>query len=199
MRVIWTILIFLIIVIVGFLIFIYMGRYDVAATKPHTKITEFILNTATEQSIRFHATGITAPSLDDQSMIKTGFKHYKEMCVGCHGAPGVKPSEIGKGLYPEPPELADEIEEMSSEELYWITKNGIKMTGMPAFGPTHSEEELWSIVTFLKQLPDLSPEEYKAMVEKAKAQNDKHKHNHGNEDQPEHMNEHDHADGHEHH
>jgi mono/diheme cytochrome c family protein len=174
MKVIWTILIFIIIVIVGFFIFIYMGRYNVAATKPHTKLVEFILSTGTKQSIRFHATGITVPPLDDQSMVEAGFNHYKEMCVGCHGAPGVKPSEIAEGLYPEPPELEDEIEEMSLEELYWITKNGIKMTGMPAFGPTHSEEELWSIVAFLKQLPDLTPEEYKAMVEKEKARNQEH-------------------------
>jgi mono/diheme cytochrome c family protein len=184
MKVIWTILIFILIVIVGFFIFIYMGKYDIAATRPHTKLTEFILNIATEQSIRSHAVGITVPSLDDQSMIKTGFNHYKEMCVGCHGAPGVKPSEVGKGLYPEPPDLADEVDEISSEELYWITKNGIKMTGMPAFGPTHSEEELWSIVAFLRQLPDMTTEEYKAMVEKEKAQNydqgNNHEHNHEN-------------------
>ncbi len=176
MKVIWTILIFIIVVIVGFFIFIYMGKYDIAATKPHTKLTEFILNIATEQSVRSHAVGITVPSLDGESMIKTGFDHYKEMCVGCHGAPGVKPSEIGKGLYPEPPELADEVDEISSEELYWITKNGIKMTGMPAFGPTHSEEELWSIVAFLRQLPDMSPEEYKAMVGSDEAQNPEHQH-----------------------
>jgi mono/diheme cytochrome c family protein len=199
MRVIWTILIFIIIVIVAFFIFIYTGKYDVAATKPHTKFTEFILNIATEQSIRSHAIGITVPPLDDESMVKTGFNHYKEMCVGCHGAPGVKPSEIAEGLYPEPPELEDEIEEMSSEELYWITKNGIKMTGMPAFGPTHSEEELWSIVAFLKQLPDLTPEEYKAMVEKEKGENLQLDPGHGHESQPEHMNEHSHGDGHEHH
>ncbi len=163
MKVIWTIVIFVIIVIVAFFIYIYMGKYDVAATRPHTKITEFILDIATEKSIRSHAVGITVPSLDDDSMVKTGFDHYKEMCVCCHGAPGVKPSEIAEGLYPEPPELADEIDEFSSEELYWIAKNGIKMTGMPAFGPTHSEEELWSIVAFLKRLPDLTPEEYKRM------------------------------------
>lgn len=184
MRVIWTILIFIIVVIVAFFFFIYTGQYDVAATKPHTKITEFILDIATEKSIRSHAAGIAVPSLDDESMVKTGFNHYDEMCVGCHGAPGIKPSEIGKGLYPEPPELPDEIDEFSSEELYWVTKNGIKMTGMPAFGSTHSEEELWSIVAFLKQLPDLTPEEYKAMVGSEETQN--HEHDHGADDEHHH-------------
>jgi len=163
MRVIWTIFIFIVIVIVGLFIFIYTGKYNIAATKPHTKLTEFILNTTTEQSIRTHAVGITVPSLDDESMIKTGFDHYKDTCVECHGAPGVKPSEIGKGLYPEPPELADEVDDISSEELYWITKNGIKMTGMPAWGKTHSDDKIWTIVAFMKQLPQMNAEDYKNM------------------------------------
>jgi mono/diheme cytochrome c family protein len=174
MKVIWTIFIFVILVIVGFFIFIYMGKYNIAATKPHTKFTEFILNTATEQSIKEHAVGITVPSLDRESMIKTGFDHYNEMCVGCHGAPGVKPFETAKGLYPQPPDLADAVDELSPQELYWITKNGIKMTGMPAFGPTHSEEELWSIVAFLRRLPELTAEQYKVMVEKEKEENPEH-------------------------
>ena len=181
MKVMSTIFIFIILVIVGFFIFVYTGKYDVAATKPHTTLVKFIMNTATEQSIRSHAAGITVPSLDGESMIKTGFDHYNEMCVGCHGAPGVKPSETAKGLYPKPPDLADVIEELSPGELYWITKNGIKMTGMPAFGPTHSEDELWSIVAFLRRLPDLTPEEYKAMVEKEKAENHEHHHEAGHE------------------
>lgn len=196
MKVIWTIIIFTILVIVGFLIFIYMGRYNVAATEPHTKVTEFILHIATERSIKYHATGITAPRLDDESMVKTGFHHYHEMCVGCHGAPGVKPYEAAEGLYPEPPELEDEIDEMTSEELYWITKNGIKMTGMPAFGPTHGEEELWSIVAFLRQLPDLTPEEYKAMVEREKRENPQVDPGHGHETQAEDTHEHSNVQGH---
>lgn len=187
MKVIWTIFIFVILVIVGFFIFIYTGKYNIAATKPHTKVTELILNIATEKSVKSHAVGITVPSLDDQSMIKKGFDHYKEMCVGCHGAPGVKRSEVAKGLYPEPPKLADEVDEISSEELYWITKNGIKMTGMPAFGPTHSEDELWAIVAFLRQLPEMTPEEYKAMAGSDEVQT--HEHDHASDD--EHHHEHD--------
>ncbi|MDA2918095.1 cytochrome c [Desulfobacterota bacterium AH_259_B03_O07] len=180
------IIVFIILVIVALLIFIYTGTYNVAATKPHTELTLWVLNTTREYSISSHAEGIKVPPLDEDSLIKTGFRHYKEMCVGCHGAPGVDPSEIGKGLNPEPPELSEEAEDMSPAELFWITKNGIKMTGMPAFGSTHSDEELWAIVAFLMTLPETSQEEYQEMVKETEGTPHKHedeqnhhpKHNH---------------------
>jgi len=90
------------------------------------------------------------------------------MCFSCHGAPGHKPSEIGRGLNPKPPQLdAEEIQGRSDAELYWIIKNGVRMTGMPAFGPTHEEKELWSIIAFLRRLPEMDAKAYDAMVEAA--------------------------------
>jgi mono/diheme cytochrome c family protein len=54
--------------------------------------------------------------------------------------------------------------DLSDAELFWIVKNGLKMTGMPSFGKTHTEKQIWGIVAFLRRLPNLSPEEYAAMV-----------------------------------
>lgn len=63
-------------------------------------------------------------------------------------------------------------------QLYWIIKNGIKMTGMAAFGPTHNEDELWGIVAFLRRLPKLKPEEYRSMVKAAGLDKEKEDHHH---------------------
>lgn len=180
MRIIGTFIVFIVLLIVASLFFIYSGVYNVAATQPHTEFTEWILDTALTKSVSSHAEGITAPPLSDDSIVQTGFIHYKEMCVTCHGAPGVSPSEIGKGLNPEPPDLVEEVEEgeWSPAELFWITKHGIKFTGMPAFGPTHSDEEIWGIVAFLRRLPDLSPEEYQAMEEAGEGNHQDHSHGH---------------------
>lgn len=180
MKIIATTIAVIIILIVAFLVFIYSGVYNIAATEPHSGIERRILLTTMEQSVRSHAKGIDVPPLEEESVIQTDVYHYEEMCVICHGAPGVEPSEIGKGLSPEPPDLAEEIEEgeWNSAELFWITKHGIKMTGMPAFGPTHSDEELWGIVAFLKRLPDLSPEEYQTMVKASEGVQHGHEHGH---------------------
>jgi mono/diheme cytochrome c family protein len=146
-----------------FIIFIQMGLYNVSTDSPDPRPISWIFSATSDNSIEHHARGITAPSLVDSSMIKEGFDHYDAMCVGCHGAPGVDRSEIGKGLYPRGPNLANSAKEMTPEELFWVVKNGIKSTGMPAFGKTHSDEKVWAIVAFLEKMKDMTPQEYATM------------------------------------
>ena len=176
MKIIITLLVFVIVLIVGGLIFINSGLYDVAATKPETEIVKWVLETTKEKSVRSRSKDITVPNLEEESITVMGFHHYDQMCVGCHGAPGISPSEIGEGLNPEPPDLAEVATHMTPSELFWVTQNGIKMTGMPAFGPTHSDEELWGIVAFMQKLPDLSPVKYKAMKENSEKMPQEHNH-----------------------
>jgi mono/diheme cytochrome c family protein len=109
---------------------------------------------------------ITPPPVPPSQKIGEAFRTFNEMCVQCHSAPGKEPTMVGKGLNPPPPKLSDAAQRWSRAELFWIVKNGIKMTGMPAFGPTHSDEELWLVVAFLQRLPNISPEEFKEMADK---------------------------------
>ena len=147
--------------------FIYSGIYDVAASTPDAGLIQWALGTTQHRSVERRAEEIQPPPLDDPALIRTGLIEYHEMCVVCHGAPGIKVSPTGQGLNPAPPELAKESAEEEAGELFWITRNGIKMTGMPAFGVTHSDEEIWAIVAFLKRMGGLSPAEYQRMVEEA--------------------------------
>ena len=193
MKIFAALITFIILVILLFLLCIYSGVYNFAATEPHSVFAKWIFSTSKERSIIYHAKDITVPHLNNESMINTGFHHYKEMCVGCHGAPGVSPSEMSEGLNPEPPKLSEWKEELKQEELreiFWVIKNGIKMTGMPAFGATHSDKEIWGIVSFLNQLPKLSPEEYKAMVENTEKNDNGHDHRHNQEQNHGHRHEH---------
>jgi mono/diheme cytochrome c family protein len=152
----------------GCAIFIWSGVYDVAATVPHWTLTKLLLEGIREQSVAYHSRGIQSPSLTDPGMISIGFKHFHETCRLCHGAPGVSRLEFASGMNPSPPDLKSiDAQENSDRELYWIVENGIKMTGMPAFGPTHTKEQLWAIVAFLRQLPKLTPEQYGEMSREA--------------------------------
>lgn len=141
---------------------IYMGVYDVSAARPEGSLTHWALSTTMDHSVKRHADGIVVPSLDDSTLLGVGFDHYSEMCVSCHGSPAGGKSEAGRGLNPSAPDLSEAARDWKPAELYWIIKNGIKMTGMPAFGPTHDEHELWAMVAFVQKLPGMSPEEYKA-------------------------------------
>ena len=103
-----------------------------------------------------------------------GFGHYDEMCTLCHGGPGIERSEIGKGLNPQAPDLAKAVKAWTPRQLFWIINHGVKMTGMPSFGATHDDDEVWSIVAFVEKLPQISPEQYQRM--KREAGPDSHEH-----------------------
>jgi len=161
--------------------FVWSGSYNVAATVPHWKATHWFLEQVRERSISAHSRGIIIPPLEDSKLFDIGFENYHAMCRLCHGAPGYSRTEIAKGIYPSPPELAsqDVVKSLNNAELHWVIKNGIKMTGMPAFGATHSEDELWAMVAFVKRLPDLKPDKYSAMVKAARLQREREDDHHG--------------------
>ncbi len=163
MKVLFSLIIIFIIAAAVFILYIYSGFYNISATVPHNGLTLWVVSTTMDNSVHHHAEDIKPPNLNDSSMIKIGFQHYREMCAGCHAAPGVERSEIGKGLYPHPPKLVRAVNDWSPGELFWITKYGIKMSGMPAFGPTHSDDKIWDIVAFLKQLPSMTHDQWVKM------------------------------------
>jgi mono/diheme cytochrome c family protein len=166
-----------VIALIAGIVVMFSGVINVAATNPHHPVTRFILSTTMDNSVRAHAKGITAPPLDDAQMVMEGFRHYREMCVECHLAPGINATEISEGLMPKPPKLQEEVEEWTPEELFWVTKNGVKMTGMPAWGPTHSDAKIWAIVAFLEKLPSMTAEQYQEMDRTAgPGEGDEHQH-----------------------
>ena len=165
MKIAAAIGLFFAVVAAGTLAFIYAGVYDIAATKPHFAVSQWVLRTVMERSVKRQARGVKVPDLDDPEKVHSGFRNFHAMCVTCHGAPGTPPSEIGKGLYPEAPDLAKAAKNWTRAELYVIVKRGIKMSGMPAWEATHSVEELWALVAFLKVLPTMPAAEYQGAVE----------------------------------
>ena len=166
---VWGIVTVVVVIILGGAILVWSGIYNVAADVPHYRLTFWLLDEARECSVAFHSKGIVPPSLKGQKLVAVGFPHYHEMCRLCHGAPGLPRLEFAEGLYPSPPSLvSDDVQrDLGNGELFWIVKNGLKMTGMPSFGKTHTEEQLWGIVAFLRRLPDLTPEEYGTMANNA--------------------------------
>jgi mono/diheme cytochrome c family protein len=148
-------------------IFIYVGVYNVAADAPHTSLVYNLLQELRERSIARHSRDIRPPAdLNSPKRISAGAGLYNEMCTGCHLAPGMEPSEISQGLYPQAPRLAYDPDSTPAQQ-FWTIKHGVKLTAMPAWGKTHSDDLIWDMVGFLQQLPKLSPEQYKAAVASA--------------------------------
>lgn len=143
------------------------GFYNVAADVPHAQPVYWLLETARNRSIAVRATDVDVPAdLSDPKRIALGAGQYAEMCSNCHLAPGKERTEISRGLYPRAPELRRGTDLTPAEE-FWVVKHGIKATGMPAWGVTHNDGLLWNLVAFLRKLPELSPEDYQALVKSA--------------------------------
>jgi mono/diheme cytochrome c family protein len=161
-RAVWAIpaVLVLIILVVAFS---YSGMYNVSALGPDSGPVAWFLSTTSDHSVQRRAATIDTPALGSSDMLRLGFQHYRGMCIGCHGAPGVQIDEAGQGLNPRPPELVETAGEWQPNELFWITKNGIRMTGMPAWGVTHSDDKIWAIVAFLRGLPELTAADYQIM------------------------------------
>jgi mono/diheme cytochrome c family protein len=148
--------------------YVWWGGYNVAADVPHRKITLWFLEAVRERSISVHSEGVSVSSLNDPKLAESGLPHYHAVCRLCHGAPDYPASEFAEGLNPDAPHLTSkDVRELNDKELYWVVKNGIKMTGMPAFGSTHSDEEILAIVAFVRRLPELKPNEYRSMIKAA--------------------------------
>lgn len=145
--------------------FVWFGVYNVGADDPHTRPMLLMMQTLRARSIHVRAADIQVPDLRDPALILQGAGQYAAMCTGCHLAPGVEDSEIRLGLYPKPPILSQV--RINPKDAFWVIKHGIKMSAMPAWGASHDDPTIWSMVAFLQKLPTLTPEQYREIVARA--------------------------------
>ena len=143
--------------------FIYSGIYNIGADAPHTRPVYWLIEKMRDRSVTVRAASIDVPPLDDSDLLLSGGPDYAEMCSGCHLEPGVNRSEIRDGLYPQPPDLT-ERSDRAPAEVFWAIKHGIKLSAMPAWGPTHTDERIWAMVAFINRLPDLTPDQYQILT-----------------------------------
>jgi mono/diheme cytochrome c family protein len=148
---------------------IYGGLYNVAATEQHLQPVFNLMETAMRRSVRLRARGIEPPPLSGDDILLRGAACFRDNCARCHGAPGVSPDDIGKSMQPLPGSLIDATRHWSAGELYWITRHGVRMSGMPAWQYRLSDAQLWSLVAFMQRLSVLDAAQYAELARRAPA------------------------------
>lgn len=147
---------------------IQAGFIDVAADTPHHPAVYSLIEWARERSIARRVADIVPPiDLDDAARVRRGAGNYDAMCVDCHLAPGIDDTEIRKGLYPSPPNLAEPSADAAGSDArrFWIIKHGVKASAMPAWSKGGMDDAaIWDLTAFLNVLPRLSPQEYQRQV-----------------------------------
>jgi len=145
-------------------VYFFGGFYSVAGTTEDPAAVTWALTRVRTASIERHATGTPPASFGDAATVQAGAKLYATVgCVFCHGAPGAQWQKFSEGLHPDPPDLKEIVNELSPAQLFWVIKHGINMTGMPSFEQAGvKDDDIWSIVAFVKKLPSVSEADYKA-------------------------------------
>ena len=141
----------------------WFGAYNVAATAEHFAITHWLLDRGMLRSVKQRARSIAVPSLGDPAQIRRGVALFREHCVQCHGAIPGAPAAFALGMTPPPANLVYTAREWQPQEIFWMIKNGARMTGMPAWQFRLSDEEIWAVVAFARELPALSPQTYREL------------------------------------
>ena len=149
---------------IGAAVLFFGGYYSVAASAPDPAIVDWALKQVRMASVARHAGVTPSVNLDDAAVVQAGARAFSDRgCVTCHGAPGVTWQKFAEGMNPDPPDLKEVGQEREPGQLFWVVKNGIKMTGMPGFGAIGAkDQEIWSIVAFVKKLPNVSEADFKA-------------------------------------
>lgn len=148
-----------------------LGLPSFAADEPHADAVTSMIAFVRERSIARAAADVRVPAdISSPDRARRGAGNYEAMCSGCHLSPGVADSEIRKGLYPTPPNLASAGQEggdsTADARRFWIVKHGIKGSGMPAWSKGGMDDAaIWDLVAFLRVLPGMSPDDYRSRVE----------------------------------
>lgn len=143
-------------------VYFFGGFFNVAAAGGGNAAVDWSVRHVREASIGMHARAPAPPSwFKDPKAIQAGAHEFaEEGCVDCHGAPGHKPEKFARGMDPNPPDLGKAVAHDDPAEVFWTIKNGIRMTGMPAFGSHMDDDEIWRAVAFAQHEEGVTPVQF---------------------------------------
>jgi mono/diheme cytochrome c family protein len=135
-----------------------------SARTPPSAIETFVARRLRQIAIPRQARQAQNPISPSAGLMSEAMAHFADHCAVCHANDGSGDTDFGRGLYPKPPDMKlRDTQDLSDGELYYIIQNGVRFTGMPAFGDAAGgqDQDTWGLVHFIRRLPDLTAEEVK--------------------------------------
>jgi mono/diheme cytochrome c family protein len=148
-RIIWTMLASGVV-----LIGIGLMQFSLTALQEPGPLETRITNLAKHSVVRLASRhGIPPPPVDTRASVEAGGTHFELDCGICHGVDGRAQTAAGRWMYPRATDLTSkDVKSYSHQELFWIIKNGIRFTGMPAFGKVETADNIWGLVNYVRTL-----------------------------------------------
>ena len=160
--VLWSaVIVGLVIAIVG----VTMIRHGFSARESPSRIEIFVARSARSMAVTVRAKRMKNPLPNTAENLAQARAHWADHCAICHANNGGGNTTIGKNLYPKAPDMRQpRTQNMTDGELYYTIQNGIRLSGMPAWGQAgENDEDSWKLVHFIRHLPQLAPEEEREM------------------------------------
>jgi len=144
--------------VLGLLLAIAASRFTLSAVPEPGRAETFLATKAKHYLVQRNSrNGVPAPPLDPAAGLKEGERLFGMECAACHGLSGHNPTDAGRWMYPRAADLTSgDSQSYTDREIFWVVKNGIRWTGMPAFGGVEPDEHIWDLVLYVRALPKAS-------------------------------------------
>ena len=158
----------LFVIAIGFVCAVIFGwitiRSGFSARDNPTALETHIARAAKSLSVPTAGKNAKNPFSNTPEILREARLHFADHCATCHGNNGSGKTEIGQNLYPKPPDMRlPGTQKLTDGEIFYIIHNGIRLTGMPAWGEPGHDQDSWKLVLFIRHLPQITPEELKEM------------------------------------
>ncbi len=141
-----------------------MAMHGFSARAEPSRIERSLAAYARSAAMPASAKALRNPVPSSPDVLREAMVHFADHCAVCHANNGNGQTMFGGGMYPRPPDLRlAKTQDMTDGELFYIVENGIRMSGMPAFGGGGSTDDSWKLVHFIRHLPRLTPAEESQM------------------------------------
>ena len=136
-------------------LYLDLGYFDFRADVAPSRIETDLATGFRDASVKRHTENLQNPISPTESNLREGLRLYLANCAGCHGSPSHPNRQFGRSFYPPVPNFFEEAPDMPDRDNYYIARYGVRLTGMPSWKTTLSDQEIWEIVTFLGRLDEL--------------------------------------------
>ncbi len=157
----WVVLLLVVAAVVQGVVLI---RHGFSAREQPSALETYMARTARRLAVPSGAKSEKNPLTASPELMVDGRGHFADHCAICHANNGSGNTEIGRNLYPKAPDMRLPLtQNLTDGELYYTIQNGIRLTGMPAWGTDEKDEDSWKLVLFIRHLPQLTPAEEREM------------------------------------
>lgn len=130
-----------------------VSQFSLTALDEPGRAETYLATKARHLLVSRDSRGVPPEPASTPASIAAGEKLYGGECASCHGLNGRTPTDAGRWMYPRAADLTSgQVQQYSGRELFWIVRNGIRFSGMPAFGKVETDEHLWQLVHYLRTL-----------------------------------------------